>query len=72
VTGVRVDSFLPGDRVLTEIRDELRDSMAVTAEDTCERGDVMRIEMADGHIYCVGDTPDEYIVSHNLKPANDF
>lgn len=66
--GSRVSSLRPGDPVLTWSND-LGDTRASISADTGESGDVMRIEMEDGHIYCYSDTPDgDYIVCHNVKP----
>lgn len=61
-----------GDPILTWTGD-LEQSTLTRSRDTGETGDVMRIEMADGHIYCSGDDADSgYIVCHNSKnPPED-
>lgn len=66
--GSPVSRFMAGDPVLTW-SNGLDDSKAVASADTGETGDVMKIELVDGHIYCYSNTPDgPFIVCHNSKP----
>lgn len=67
--GSPVSGFLAGDPVLTWSNGELIDSKSSYSDDLDELGDVMKITMVDGRIYCYSDTPDgPYIVCHNSKP----
>lgn len=66
--GVAVERFMAGDPVLTW-SNALVDTKCSHSADLEELGDVMKIEMADGHIYCYADKPEgPYIVCHNAKP----
>lgn len=69
--GDAVANFFAGDRVLT-FDNGMSNSRIAAARDTGEIADVIRIEMIDGHIYCAGDLPDKFIVSHNYKDPGDY
>lgn len=70
-TGVPVSLMLPDDPLLMWRPDRLDDSKVNDAFDTGQRGDVVRIEMVDGHVYCYSDTPEgPFIVCHNAKNWN--
>jgi len=47
--------------------ENLIQSKILLVQNTGELGDVMRIEMADGHIYATGDSPTKLGISHNSK-----
>lgn len=66
--GEPVKWFISGDRVLTWVGQRLAESIVSTVRPTCEKADVMKIELAPGHIYCSGSSPSAFIVSHNSKP----
>lgn len=59
--------FISGDRVLTWVDQRLSDSIISTVRPTGEKADVMKIELAPGHIYCSGSSPSAFIVAHNSK-----
>lgn len=68
--GETVTKFTYADPVLTWI-DGLNDSNIISALKTGLLGDVMRIEMKDGHIYAAGSTADKFIAAHNYKNPID-
>ncbi|MGD9724748.1 MAG: hypothetical protein AB7U76_26220 [Pirellulales bacterium] len=70
--GEPLDRFCTGDPVLGWARNRLVNTRCLIAQETGERGDVMEIEMEDGHIYCYGDSPDKLIVCHNRKDDVDL
>lgn len=47
--------------------EDLIQSKILLVSNTGELGDVMRIEMVDGHIYATGNSPEKLGVSHNAK-----
>jgi hypothetical protein len=65
-TGEPVARFQIGDPVLCEEK-KLVAARAVGSRPTGESGDVMRITMKDGKIYCYGNAEDKLIVCHNRK-----
>lgn len=65
--GLALHKFTGGENILG-VSDQLIETRALIARDTGEIGDVMRIEMEDGKIYCYGDSPDKLIAAHNTKP----
>lgn len=68
-TGEAIERFTTLDPVLAWRDGRLVNTRCAIARDTCEKGDVMRIHMKDGHIYCYGDSSEsgKYIVCHNMK-----
>ncbi len=65
-SGSTVTQFTQADPVLTWLGG-LNDSNITVAENTNLSGDVLKIEMKDGHIYAAGDSADKFIVAHNSK-----
>lgn len=71
--GIRVDNFIESDPLLTWWPDYLEDTAIESSRDTGKLGDVMRIELEDGHIYCYSFRPEgPYIVCHNAKPLDTY
>lgn len=67
--GERVDKLKSDDPVLTLASVILDEDFLTVSHDTGELGDVVRIELEDGHIYCYSAHPGgPYIVCHNVKP----
>lgn len=71
-TGEPLDRFCTGDPVLGWEKNRLRGTRCLIAQERPERGSVMQIEMADGHVYCYGDNPEKLIVCHNRKHDGDI
>jgi hypothetical protein len=69
-TGLPAAGFVREDPILTFIFGELAPSGVVLTQDTGEVGDVVQIEMKDGHVYCAGDSPQKMHVCHNVKPQD--
>ena len=69
-TGVRVTDIAEGNPLLLWSRTSLDvfNHAASASFDTGETGDVVRIELEDGHVYAYGDSDDTFIVCHNAKP----
>lgn len=71
--GIPVSRLGIGERVLTAWPDHLQERYAAVSRDTRNTGDVLKIELEDGHIYCYSDTTDgPYIVCHNAKPLETY
>lgn len=70
-TGVAVSKTKEGDSLLLwQLNDRKMLNHAISRVfDTGELGDVMFIEMEDGHVYAYGDDEELFIVCHNAKPA---
>lgn len=64
---VDADNFKTGDPVLTWSNRMLEMSATQLSRLCTEKGDVMQIEMLDGHIYATGNDPDALIVAHNKR-----
>jgi hypothetical protein len=68
--GLRASALRESDPVLTWWPDYFEQSTASRSRATGEKGDVVAIEMVDGHIYCYGNSRvGPFIVCHNLKPV---
>lgn len=68
-TGEPVEKFSPGDPVLGWAKNKLVNTRALLARPSGSHGDVMKISMEDGFIYCYGDSEEKFIVCHNEKPV---
>jgi hypothetical protein len=53
--------------LMTIVGGEMCASFALMTPAAEEIGDVLKIEMADGHIYAAGSTTDKFIIAHNSK-----
>lgn len=69
-TGRAVKTIDDGEPVLTWSNGQMDDSVAQTVQPTRRLGDVMKIELEGGHIYCAGDDPRHLMVAHNSKPLD--
>ncbi|MCW5959261.1 MAG: hypothetical protein KIS76_03810 [Pyrinomonadaceae bacterium] len=69
--GLAVSKFKPGDAVLTTAGHETAASKMLLGS-RAGRGDVLKIELETGHIYCAGDTAEKMIVAHNAKSPFDL
>lgn len=70
-TGEMAANFVQGDPVLTW-SGRLLDDATADARYCGRQENVLRIEMADGHIYCAGNDPAKMIVAHNAKNPGDL
>lgn len=71
--GLSVDKYAVRQNVLSLINCEtLSESKITFSKNTGEFGDVMYIEMEDGHIYAAGDSPQKMFVCHNSKNPIDL
>lgn len=70
-SGQRVTFFWFGDSVLCLTGRQPSESRISFARQIPGLGDVLRIEMASGHIYAAGSEPDKLIVAHNTKNPVD-
>lgn len=68
--GQFVTKFKNGTPLLTLINGELKESKFIIGC-TFDQGNVMKIEMLDGHIYASGNLPDKLIAAHNSKNPID-
>jgi len=66
-TGIPTANIDVRSPIVTTISRIRTTSSAVISRDTGELGDVMFIEMAGGHRYEYGDSPDKMILAHNNK-----
>jgi len=66
ITGEKVKDTFAGDPILTFSSLQLQSSKLFESQARNERGDVMRIELDEGHVYCWSSKPaGPYIVCHN-------
>lgn len=67
--GIQVSQLWQGDPILLwdSVLDKLIDRELNVARDTGELGDVVRIELEDGHIYAYGTSEQIFFVCHNAK-----
>lgn len=70
--GRTISEFVKGNRALNFIDGFLRQAQILASFESKESGDVLKIEMADGHIYCCGDKPEKMSVAHNSKNPFDI
>lgn len=71
-TGLAAAKLAAGDPILTTFSEHLQERRIAESMDTGRLGEVIFIEMEDGHIYCYGDRPNgPWIVCHNSKPPKD-
>ncbi|HUF02779.1 MAG TPA: hypothetical protein VMM38_01245 [Aridibacter sp.] len=66
--GQELTDFAKGDPVFTWRNKNATSSSVIFASSIGERGDVMEIKMAGGHVYACGASGESAIVSHNKNP----
>lgn len=66
--GTPAESMFTGYSMLTFAEGELLQSVARTVRREPRTASVVRIHMADGHIYAAGNTPSRFVLAHN-KPV---
>lgn len=72
LTGVVAETLTAFDEILSDIDGDVLPSHATTSRATGETGDVMFIEMVDGHHYAAGNSPSKKIVAHNVKGGGHY
>lgn len=70
-SGIRVDEVEEGGPLLlwSHAKGLFNHAVKIVGE-MGETGDVVLIELEDGHVYAYGDSPETYIVCHNSKDPN--
>jgi hypothetical protein len=68
--GLAVERFETGDAMRGWMDDRIVEQLScLLAQNTGELGDVVRITMKGGKVYCYGDNPKKMIICHNSKPV---
>lgn len=70
-TGKKLCSFREGEFVLAVTNETARQTRVTEARNTYTEGQVIKIELEDGHIYCAGGDSLRLIAAHNRKPLEE-